>query len=342
MTSTAKRILAGIVIAAAIIVATVIFWPSKDETANPPSDNGGNIKAISGTPRNGGGDNGGNGGGQISPATQKDPQKHAKAIENYKKGMALIEEGKIVQGRIPLSAALLSGDLDAAQGETAREKLAELADEIILLKKIYDGDPYAEQYFMQAGETLAGKNGVERRKKLHVPTSFIMRINGISDACKIRAGQAIKLIKGPFHAIIDKSNFTMDVYLHRKGLPKIYVKRFPVGIGKNGTTPAGMWKVELGSKMKYAPWNPPPGSGHTRAIEWGQKDYPLGKMGYWIGLKGIDDATRNHTGYGIHGTDEPDSIGKAQSLGCIRLADDDIELVFAMLYEEWSTILIRK
>jgi lipoprotein-anchoring transpeptidase ErfK/SrfK len=33
-------------------------------------------------------------------------------------------------------------------------------------------------------------------------------------------------------------------------------------------------------------------------------------------------------GYGIHGTDEPRSIGFAQSHGCIRLRNADVERLF--------------
>jgi lipoprotein-anchoring transpeptidase ErfK/SrfK len=40
----------------------------------------------------------------------------------------------------------------------------------------------------------------------------------------------------------------------------------------------------------------------------------------WIGL--------NQKGYGIHGTDQPSSIGYAQSHGCIRLRNADVERLF--------------
>ena len=36
----------------------------------------------------------------------------------------------------------------------------------------------------------------------------------------------------------------------------------------------------------------------------------------------------NQKGYGIHGTDSPRSIGKAQSQGCIRLRNSDVERLF--------------
>src|SRR5262245_22113663 len=45
---------------------------------------------------------------------------------------------------------------------------------------------------------------------------------------------------------------------------------------------------------------------------------PIGTR--WIGL--------NQKGYGIHGTDQPDSIGYAKSHGCIRLRNADVERLF--------------
>jgi lipoprotein-anchoring transpeptidase ErfK/SrfK len=35
-------------------------------------------------------------------------------------------------------------------------------------------------------------------------------------------------------------------------------------------------------------------------------------------------------GYGIHGTDEPDKLGRSVSHGCVRLGDDDIAKLYAM------------
>ena len=48
---------------------------------------------------------------------------------------------------------------------------------------------------------------------------------------------------------------------------------------------------------------------------------PLGTR--WLGL--------DRKGYGIHGTDEPSSIGYARSHGCIRLRNDDVEELFGLL-----------
>ena len=45
----------------------------------------------------------------------------------------------------------------------------------------------------------------------------------------------------------------------------------------------------------------------------------------WMGL--------SKHGYGIHGTNEPNSIGKASSHGCIRMAKADLEEFYAMVAE---------
>lgn len=48
---------------------------------------------------------------------------------------------------------------------------------------------------------------------------------------------------------------------------------------------------------------------------------PLGTR--WLGL--------DVKGYGIHGTDDPQSVGHARSHGCIRLRNRDVEQLFEML-----------
>jgi len=45
-------------------------------------------------------------------------------------------------------------------------------------------------------------------------------------------------------------------------------------------------------------------------------------------------------GYGIHGTNEPKSIGKAASHGCIRMARKDLEEMYEMVHVGDSVELI--
>ena len=89
------------------------------------------------------------------------------------------------------------------------------------------------------------------------------------------------------------------------------IRIYPVAVGARvSPSPAGEFKVvsRLSKPTYYHPGVViPPG-----------KDNPLGTR--WIGL--------DRKGYGIHGTNQPRSIGKAASSGCIRMAKADLELLF--------------
>ncbi|MDW8262448.1 MAG: L,D-transpeptidase, partial [Phycisphaerales bacterium] len=67
---------------------------------------------------------------------------------------------------------------------------------------------------------------------------------------------------------------------------------------------------------------------------------PLGE--FWIGLTGINGSAEGRDSYGIHGTIEPESIGRAMSLGCIRLASGDIDLLYELLADGKSKVYVRE
>lgn len=264
----------------------------------------------------------------------------ASAVKQFEQAVKLMEAGKIFEARKVMTAALFSNALPAQTAAAARKKLASAAAKTLLAPRIVDDeDPYVTRYTVQSGDALAS---IERRMELHVPTQLLCKVNGVSDPNKIRVGQTLKIIKGPFHAVLSLSNFTMDVYQKRKGLPYIYIKRMPIGTGKTGATPFGSYRVKLGGKMIRPAWYPPPNSGRTGRVLYGQPGYAFGSKGLWIGLEGTDRKTKTMTGYGIHSTNNPASIGRAESLGCVRMADADIDLAFALLYEHWSTVIIKK
>jgi L,D-transpeptidase ErfK/SrfK len=70
------------------------------------------------------------------------------------------------------------------------------------------------------------------------------------------------------------------------------------------------WFIPPALREKYRVTSIPPGP-----------DNPLGD--YWIGL--------GNSGYGIHGTDIPWSVGRLTTLGCIRLYPKDIKHLFNMV-----------
>ncbi|KKM46761.1 hypothetical protein LCGC14_1559300 [marine sediment metagenome] len=276
----------------------------------------------------------------LGPTRQVTPQQRTAAEAMARRGLKLAADNKAIEARSTLADALNSGALATETAGKVRQRLAALAKLTLLGPKLYRGDPCTFAYRFKPGDVLVR---LERKLGLHVPERLIMSVNGIADATKIWAGQNVKMIRGPFHAVVSKSRFTMDLYLAEPGAGRmIFIRRLRVGTGKDGSTPTGMWQVSPGRKMIHAPWTPPPSSKlPPRKILWGQPGYPLGAKGYWIGLEGTAGNIRTaEDGYGLHGTNDLGSIGEASSMGCIRLTDTDIELVYATLYPKWSKVRI--
>lgn len=282
-----------------------------------------------------------------APASQASDAKQA-----FDRGLALLREDKLIKARTELSAAYFSGNLSPDLQDQARKRLEELADRTVFSRVAVEGDAYADIYRVKSRDSL---QRIEQSQKLHVPAELLARINGMSDPSHLQEGMTIKLIRGPFHATVYKEKFVMDVYLQRDNLPKVFVRRFQVGLGRNGSTPLGSWHVRLGrpaigatesqpaqgaisGKLRQARFDPPPNCEIDHSIMPGEPDYPFGPKGLFIPLEGDDENTRQMLNYGIHSTNEPESIGKEGSLGCVRLRDDDIEMVFSLLYEKWSTV----
>jgi lipoprotein-anchoring transpeptidase ErfK/SrfK len=111
---------------------------------------------------------------------------------------------------------------------------------------------------------------------------------------------------------IDKSEYALTI--HFDGEP---VAKFPVGLGRNDATPEGNFVIA--NKVTNPDW-----SDRGRIVKAGDPETPLGKR--WMGL-GTDGRT---TSYGIHPTNEPESIGANMSRGCIRMRPEDAETVFRL------------
>jgi hypothetical protein len=136
---------------------------------------------------------------------------------------------------------------------------------------------------------------------------YLARLNQ-TDPRRIRAGQKLKVVPGPFGAIVSLSRFELVIHLNGS-----FVKNYRVGVGKDGTTPVGTFAVK--NKMIDPTYYGPEG-----VIAHDDPQNPLGER--WID---IGDS------YGIHGTIEPQSIGQSESRGCIRMLNPDVEEVYDFL-----------
>lgn len=94
------------------------------------------------------------------------------------------------------------------------------------------------------------------------------------------------------------------------------VRMYPVGVGTPSTpTPPGFYSVQ--TKEVDPTWIDP--SDTTVQIPAGP-DNPLGYR--WIGFHGT---------YGIHGTNNPSSVGYYVSNGCVRMYEEDVEELYPLV-----------
>lgn len=121
--------------------------------------------------------------------------------------------------------------------------------------------------------------------------------------------------------IVDTSHFYL-YFVQADGM----AMRYGVGLGRAGYEWSG--KARVGWKRKWPTWTPPnemiarvPRLKKYSAANGGMPagtNNPLGARALYIFKNGKD------TLYRLHGTTQPESIGKAMSSGCVRMLNHDI------------------
>ncbi len=249
----------------------------------------------------------------------------------YNRGDQLLAEGKLIEGRAVLSRLLFAPDarLSSQDATVIRNRLAEVNRTLFWSPEIFENDPIAGGYVV---DSLLSPIAIKHR----VPYQLLERVNGIK-AERLQRDKRIKVIKGPLHARVIKHRYLMDVFALDADQQPVFVHSFRVGLGADDKTPVGRWQVIAGSKVTNPSWRDDQ-SGEYFAPD--NPDNPIGE--YWIAIRGLDESNQHKTGFGIHGTIEPETIGTMSSRGCIRLADGDIDLVFNMLtdHSQGSTVTV--
>lgn len=130
---------------------------------------------------------------------------------------------------------------------------------------------------------------------------------------------SVDLVRGPgnnapdgdaIRLLVDKSDHALVLY--RGGRP---LRVFPVGLGRNDSTPEGVFHIA--NKLTNPDWYT-----NGKVIPGGS---PLNRIGKrWMGL--ANEAGR--TSYGIHPAKNPNTVGQDASLGCIQMTADDAETLF--------------
>lgn len=260
------------------------------------------------------------------PAPEDAPVRHDTPVttgnSDIEAAKRMVEAGRLIEARTRLNR-LLAGALKPSEAQEVRSLLTQLADETVFSQRVIADDPLVATHEVARGEYL-----INIAREYKVPHEIISTINKV-EPTRLRPGQKLKVPQGPFHARIDASDFRLDLYLQ-----DTYVRSYRVGLGADRGTPLGKWKVK--ERLPNPTYYPPESATDKRIIPADDPANPLGT--HWIGLQGIDGQAEGRKGYGIHGTIEPESIGKAVSMGCVRMHNEDVAFVYDCLAPGHSTV----
>jgi len=251
------------------------------------------------------------------------PESDAARWVHYERGREALrryaEKGKNPEGFVHARAAwleltpvLFARDLAFAEREELRSRLRQLAQDVLLTRHVEGMD---RPYVPKRGDSLSVLcTKVFPQAGTKASPGFLVEINKLGSATNLRAGVAIRVPLGEPRIVIVKSEFRL-YFLFGGG----YIQDFPVGLGREGTTPEGAFVID--EMIRNPDWHPRAGV----IIPFGDPRNILGTR--WLAFRD----TAEHQGFGIHGTTEPGSIGKEASSGCVRMLRDDVERLF-----EWT------
>lgn len=158
-------------------------------------------------------------------------------------------------------------------------------------------------YEIKPGDTLT-----DIARQFKTTTELIRKSNNLADD-KIIPGRKIKVCNSSFNLLVDKSQNIL-IFKSAEEVLKTYI----VSTGVDNSTPTGTFKVA--NKLVNPTW--------FKAGAVVPADSPENILGSrWLGF--------NLAGYGIHGTTDPQSLGKQVTQGCVRLSNPDVEELYIIV-----------
>lgn len=176
-------------------------------------------------------------------------------------------------------------------------------------------NPERRGYTIQPGDSLS-----RIAQRLNTTVGALQRLNGLdTTSAVIYPGNVLYSLDVQWAIRVVKSKYVL-LLLNGKDLYRLY----HIGVGRENKTPVGTFTVT--SKVIHPAWTPP-----GRTFPYGHPENPLGT--HWLGLTPSEGTDPTLTGYGLHGTWEPASIGTAASEGCVRMLNEQVRELFDFIPE---------
>lgn len=149
--------------------------------------------------------------------------------ESFSKVDDALNRNDLVGAHAMLSAWYGDPSLTPEQSQMVESLLSQLAGTVVYSTEHLLGPPYK----VQPGETL------ETIAQQHnVPWRLLAKINGVPSSNSIQAGDELKVVRGPFNAVVNATKSELVLMVDGK-----YAGKFAVKLDGAATT-EGQWKVE--------------------------------------------------------------------------------------------------
>jgi hypothetical protein len=227
---------------------------------------------------------------------------------------ALLEQGQRLEARTLLTQLYLRSS--GSTRDQVRKVLDAINEELVFNPWCLEG---AKVHVVKRGETLSSI-----AKSYGTNAGLIARVNAIRPPYLIREKQQLKILAGQPAILVQKSSFTLTLFMGGA-----YIKEYPVAIGEGNKTPSGVFTTE--TCLVKPDWYPPGGG----LIRYGEEGHLLGER--WIGFQNVPAAQ----GLGIHGTNDPQSIGKKCSNGCVRMLNDDVMELYDFVVPGIKVVIVE-
>ncbi len=244
----------------------------------------------------------------IAPAPlQTDP--FARFAESMQSCQTMLNQGRLAESLLALTEWFDNANTPADE----RPQLVELLDRLAVTV-IYSRQHLLEPpYIVRQGDTLE-----QIADRYQVPPALLAKINGIADPRQVQPGVELKVLRGPFNALVNLKTQELTLLLHGR-----YAGRFPFTVGQDAATPEGEYSVQdKAANPQYV--------GPGGLIDADDPNNPLGEHLLML---------ENHVK--IHGSPQRVDSANVDPRGSVRLSAVDAVDVFDML-TKGSRVTIRR
>lgn len=201
-----------------------------------------------------------------------------------------------------LELALRSGALSDKQKADTLEQLGRLNLTLLLSKQ---AQPESREVEVGEGDTLG------KIASAHNTTKELIAASNQLRGETVWLGAKLKVVSKPWKVVVDKSDNRLTLYLDGQ-----FFKEYRVSTGRNSITPNGQYKIA--NRIVHPSWLRPT---DKKEILYGDPEHPIGT--HWLGW--------DKEGFGLHGTNRPDQLGRQVSSGCVRLHNRDVGELYLLL-----------